>query len=194
MNTSIKSISETKENLCYVMDLKKEYGPGKVGKEDYALITDLSEDKLKEIYGEELKQYAPYVIMSLAMGEAIFESHRNDWKHLKHQERYGHNYSLSEDDFEEHHPECVRDTDAYTWLLERDCKEIIRLALDTLSDSQRRRVEKHIIDKITITDIAAEECVNWKTVKKSISSACVKMRRFIENSEFQNILEVTKNG
>ena len=38
MNTSIKSINETNEKLCYVMDLKKEYGPNKVGKENYAKI------------------------------------------------------------------------------------------------------------------------------------------------------------
>ena len=100
-NTSIKSITETNEKLCYVMDLKKEYGSNKVGKEKYALITDMSESELKEIYGDALEQYAPYVMMTLKMGEVIFESHRNDWKHLKRQTKYGCDYSTSDTDFDE---------------------------------------------------------------------------------------------
>ena len=123
-------------------------------------------------------------MLTLEMGEVIFESHRNDWKHIKHQARYGHKYSLSDDNFEEHHPECVKNSDAYAWLVKRDCEKIIMLAFSTLSETQRRRVEKHIIDRRKITEIADEEGVLWKTVRNSINAACIKMRKFIEKSEY----------
>lgn len=184
MNTSIKSINETNEKLCYVMDLKKEYGPNKVGKENYAIITDISETELKEIYGDVLKQYEPYVIMTLEMGEVIFESNRNDWKHLKRQTKYGCDYSTSDEDFDEHHPECAEMPD-YLSCIAADEKYVqLHSAIKMLSPTQRERINKYYFEQMSAKEIAGEADVSPQAIRKSLQKGLTILKELLEDEQF----------
>lgn len=184
MNTSIKSISDTNERLCYVMDLKKEYGPNKVGKENYALITDMSETELKEIYGCDLDQYEPYVMMTLEMGEVIFESHRNDWKHLKRQVKYGCDYSVSDEEFDEHHPECAEIPDYLTYIAADEKYVQLHSAIKMLSPIQRERINKFYFEQMSANEIAGEENVSVQAIRKSLEKGISTLKELIENEQF----------
>lgn len=189
MNTSIKSISETNEKLCYVMDLKKEYGPNKVGKENYALITDMPESELKEVYGDMLKTYEPYVIMTLEMGEIIFESHRNEWKHLKRQSKYGVDYSTTDSDFAEHHPEFTYVPNVIKDMYIEQRKDLLYKAIDELSDVQKNRIFKHFFRNMSILEIAEEENKAKQTVAVSINRAKLKLRKALFDLDFDMDIE-----
>lgn len=145
MKKSIKNICRENEKECYVMDLSIEYGAGKVGREDYAIITDMSEAELKATYGDELHQYEPYVVMTMEMGEAIFEYNRNEWKNEKRQHKYGTEYSISEPDFDEHHPECAEEPDYLSCLEKSEKYAPLYEALSKLTDVQKNRIAGLII-------------------------------------------------
>lgn len=184
MNTSIKSISETNEKLCYVMDLKKEYGLNKVGKENYALITDMSESELKAIYGDALKQYEPYVMMTLEMGEVIFESHRNDWKYLKRQTKYGCDYSTTDEDFDEHHPECAEMPDYLSYIVADEKYVQLHSAIKMLSPIQRERINKYYFEQMSAKEIAGEANVSPQAIRKSLEKGLTILKELLEDEQF----------
>lgn len=63
-----------------VIDLEKEYAGATpfVGKEHYAVVSDLTEEELTASFSKELEPYEPFVIISREMYSAMLETHRND--------------------------------------------------------------------------------------------------------------------
>ena len=68
------------EDECKVIDLVKEYGgeSSYTGEEKFAIATNLPEKVLKKHFSMELERYAPYVIITREMLDAIEESNAND--------------------------------------------------------------------------------------------------------------------
>ena len=60
-------------------------------------------------------------------------------------------------------------------------KEKIRKAKEKLTDTQIRRLELHIIDEITIRDLAKLENVRKNQIEKSIQLGIKKFKKFFEN-------------
>ena len=60
-------------------------------------------------------------------------------------------------------------------------KEKIRKAKEKLTDTQVRRLELHIIDEITIRDLAKLEKVRKNQIEKSIQLGIKKFKKFFEN-------------
>ena len=60
-------------------------------------------------------------------------------------------------------------------------EERIKKAKEQLTDKQMRRLELHIIDKITIRDLAKLEKVRKNQIEKSIQLAIKKLKKFFEN-------------
>ena len=183
MKKSIKNISRENEKECYVMDLRIEYGAGKVGQEDYAIITDMSETELKAAYGDELHQYESYVVMTMEMGEAIFEYNRNEWKNEKRQHKYGSEYSISEPDFDEHHPECAEEPDYLSYLAESEEYVPLYEAINSLSPLQKNRIKKYFFELKTTQQISDEENVSKTAVYKSILFSLEKLKELLTDSE-----------
>ena len=58
-------------------------------------------------------------------------------------------------------------------------KEKMRLALKTLTDTQYRRIELHIIDEVTIRDLAKLENVQKSQIQKSLKLGIKKLKKFL---------------
>ena len=58
-------------------------------------------------------------------------------------------------------------------------KEKVRQAKEKLTDTQIRRLELHIIDEITIRDLAKLEKVRKKQIEKSIQLGIKKFKKFL---------------
>lgn len=63
-----------------VIDLKKEYAgaTGYVGKERFAVVTEMTEEALLNKFGQKLNRFKPFVVISYEMYEAIVETKKND--------------------------------------------------------------------------------------------------------------------
>lgn len=60
---------------CKLINLRYEYS-GFTGTEKWAIITELSEEALWDKYPDVISRYTPFILLSMAQGEVISESHR----------------------------------------------------------------------------------------------------------------------
>ena len=59
---------------CKLINLRYEYS-GFTGTEKWAIITELSEEALWDKYPDVISRYTPFILLSMAQGEVISESH-----------------------------------------------------------------------------------------------------------------------
>ena len=76
---------------CKLINLRYEYS-GFTGTEKWAIITELSEEALWDKYPDVISRYTPFILLSMAQGEVISESHRNNDKTLFDDRRSGRVY------------------------------------------------------------------------------------------------------
>ena len=65
-------------------------------------------------------------------------------------------------------------------------KEKVNKAMDSLTDTQQRRIELHFVNDLTIRDIAKLENVQKSQIQKSLKAGVKKFKNFFENRGVQN--------
>ena len=161
-----------------VIDLRREY-PGFTGETSWAVITDLSQEELEQLFGDQLEAYSPYLIMSLEEGEIIADFNRNEDKHAKRQARSGEAFGYEEGTSESVHEEMVSDSLLDDVLMELDI-QMLRECMDQLPEVQRRRGELYYLQDMTLAEVAAAEGVNVNAVNKSIKAALKALKEAME--------------
>lgn len=91
---------------CKLINLRYEY-TNYTGKEKWAVVTELTEKKLRKKYPDIIKRYTPFVLLSMAQGEVINESDRNDDKYEKRAKRTLDVYGYEDDISEQFHRELI---------------------------------------------------------------------------------------
>lgn len=91
---------------CKLINLRYEYS-GFTGTEKWAIITELSEEALWDKYPDVISRYTPFILLSMAQGEVISESHRNNDKYEKRSKRTIDVYGYEDDIFEQFHPKSI---------------------------------------------------------------------------------------
>ena len=91
---------------CKLINLRYEYS-GFTGTEKWAIVTELSEEALWDKYPDIISRYMPFILLSMAQGEVISESHRNDDKYEKRSKRTIDMYGYEDDVFEQFHPKSI---------------------------------------------------------------------------------------
>lgn len=71
---------------CKLINLRYEYS-GFTGTEKWAIVTELSEEALWDKYPDIISRYMPFILLSMAQGDVISESHRNNDKYEKRGKR-----------------------------------------------------------------------------------------------------------
>ena len=64
-------------NDCKLINLRYEYH-GYTGTEKWAIVTELAEEELWVKYPDVIRRYTPFILLSMAQGEVIDESYRNN--------------------------------------------------------------------------------------------------------------------
>ena len=65
-------------------------------------------------------------------------------------------------------------------------KEKVQQALNELTEVQQRRIELHIVNNITIRDIAQLEKVQKSQIQKSLKLGFKKIKNFLKDRGVQN--------
>lgn len=73
-------LKEEFQSECKVINLKYEY-EGYIGKEQWAIISELTEKEILKKYSEFIDDYIPFLTLSPAFGEIRDEFRRNEKKH-----------------------------------------------------------------------------------------------------------------
>lgn len=177
---------------CKLMNLQYEY-TGYMGQERWVIITELSEEDLFAKYPDVVNRYIPFVLMSVAQGEVIYESKRNDDKYDKRNKRNLDAYGYEDEISQLFHKELIVpyidpiEAEENARLdEERKMQRNIEIAkvrkvLSMLQPIQKQRLLKHIIEGKTVREIAREEGTYHSSVTKSINAAIKNFKKFYEN-------------
>lgn len=176
-NSNISALKEQFSQECKVINLKYEY-EGYDGEENWAIVTELSKQDLFEKYSEIVGAYVPFVLLSVAQGEAIHIFNKNEHKHEMRQQRMGQLYSIDSDAFDECHPEVATD-DLFERVFRKIENEELYKAIEQLKPIQRTRLVRYYFQGMPYRRIAKEDGVHPTKVKNSIEVAIKNLKKFL---------------
>ena len=177
---------------CKLINLRYEY-TNYTGKEKWAVVTELTEKELRKKYPDIVKRYTPFVLLSMAQGEVINESDRNDDKYEKRAKRTLDVYGYEDDISEQFHRELITPfADSFEQAEEEQLEiekeqlrrmEIakVRKVLEMMKPIQKERLCKVVLLGLSSRKIAQEEGVNYSAVDKSIAAAIKNFKKYYEN-------------
>lgn len=169
-------LKEAFQNECKVINLKYEYEEYS-GKEQWAVISELTEEEILEKYKPLVQEYIPFLVLPPIYGEVRQQFRRNENKHYMRMVR-GHIYSL-EEDLEEHHLEAAVEDCAAQVFAKEQSRELWK-AINSLNEIQRKRLIAYYFEGKTYREIADEEGVDHKAVVRSVAIALKNLRIFLE--------------
>lgn len=176
---------------CKLINLRYEY-TNYTGKEKWAVVTELTEKKLRKKYPDIIKRYTPFVLLSMAQGEVINESDRNDDKYEKRAKRTLDVYGYEDDISEQFHRELITPfadpfEQAEEEQLEIEKEQLrrmeiakVRKVLEMMKPIQKERLCKVVLLGLSSRKIAQEEGVNYSAVDKSIAAAIKNFKKYYE--------------
>ena len=177
---------------CKLINLRYEY-TNYTGEEKWAVVTELTKKELRKKYPDIVKRYTPFVLLSMAQGEVINESDRNDDKYEKRAKRTLDVYGYEDDISEQFHRELITPfADPFEQAEEEQLKiekeqlrrmEIakVRKVLEMMKPIQKERLCKVVLLGLSSRKIAQEEGVNYSAVDKSIAAAIKNFKKYYEN-------------
>ena len=177
---------------CKLINLRYEY-TNYTGKEKWAVVTELTEKELRDKYPDIIKRYTPFVLLSMAQGEVINESGRNDDKYEKRAKRTLDVYGYEDDISEQFHRELITPfadpfEQAEEEWLEIDKEQLrrreiakVRKVLAMMKPIQKERLCKAVLLGLSSRKIAQDEGVNYSAVDKSIAAAIKNFKKYYEN-------------
>lgn len=179
-------------NDCKLINLRYEYH-GYTGTEKWAIVTELTEEELWVKYPDVIRRYTPFILLSMAQGEVINESYRNNDKYVKRAKRTVDVYGYEDDISEQFHRELITPfvdpfEQAEEERIEEEQEQLrqleiakVRKVLEMLKPVQRERLIKAILLGLSSRKIANEEGVYYSAVDKSIAAAIKNFKKFYEN-------------
>ena len=176
------TLEESFKYNCKVINLKYEY-VGYKGTEQWAIVSELSKDELMMKYAAIVSDYTPFILLSVAQGEAMAEYDRIEDKFRKRNMRYGHIFDVNDGEFEQHHPEFAVEPDYIEMLEQQDEIDRLHIAIDRLTPIQKRRLQKYFFEEKTYKEIADEENSSFSAVRESVFSALNSLKKICNYSE-----------
>lgn len=143
-------------NDCKLINLRYEYH-GYTGTEKWAIVTELAEEELWVKYPDVIRRYTPFILLSMAQGEVIDESYRNNDKYEKRAKRTIDVYGYEDDISEQFHRELITPfvdpfEQAEEERIEEEKEQLrqleiakVRKVLEMLKPVQRERMIKAIL-------------------------------------------------
>ena len=185
------SINKSFKQECKIINLATEY-KGYTGTERYAIVTDLSEEELNSRYGEEIKPYRPFVILTRQMGLAIRIHQRNEDKYKKRNARGTRTITCVEEDESSinslavEDEQTVRDAEAEEAEASRRINTVSKKALVELTALQRKYLIRHFVDKKSYREIGKEEGKSKETIRIICKAALKKYIKVVKKLEVQS--------
>lgn len=170
-------LKEEFQSECKVINLKYEY-EGYIGKEQWAIISELTEKEILKKYSEFIDDYIPFLTLSPAFGEIRDEFRRNEKKHHMRSVRSVDAFGYEDERTEQHHPELISDT-LESAFLKSETEKALFEAIRMLKPIQRERLTKYYFQGKNASQIAKEEGVSSQAVDKSLAAAIENLKKLL---------------
>lgn len=179
-------LKEEFQNECKVINLKYEY-EGYIGEEQWAIISVLTEKELLEKYPDIVKRYMPFVLLSTAQGEAVYEFRRNESKFYKRSLNNEDAFGYDDELIGIFHSEVIvpdfieqQITEEYE---ENRCQMKMKLldkALSSLTEKQYNYLISRYVANKSAREIAEAEGVSHQAIEKHLNAAVKKVKKIFE--------------
>lgn len=174
------------KNECKVINLKYEYD-GYTGTEQWAIVSELSEKELFEKYPDEIRQYLPFVLLSVEQGKVIQEYTRNEDKYRKRQIHNEDGFGYDEGMTENFHaevsiPDFIEQYELEEYYGNRE-EEKMRLfveAISSLTEKQYKYLTMRYLKGMSAREIAKAEGVAHQVIDRHIIAATKKIEKVFE--------------
>lgn len=179
-------LKEEFQSECKVINLKYEY-EGYIGKEQWAIVSELTENELFEKYPEIIKQYMPFVLLSNEQGQAIYEFRRNESKFYKRSKNNEDAFGYDDELIGIFHSEVIvpdfveqQMTEEYEENRYQLKMKLLDKALTTLTKKQYKYLIARYVANKSTREIAKEEGVSHQAIEKHLNAAVKKVKKIFE--------------
>ena len=155
---------------CKLINLKYEYN-GYIGAERWAIITELSVKELWEKYPLVIERYSPFVHLSIAQGEVIDDTNRNEDKYAKRSSRTLDCYGYDDEMSSQFHKElAIMFDDPF------ERRKAYLADLNEQAEAMFSRLVKQLFEKEGVTEaLKAENQMLWVQRMNNIRSAAMEI-------------------
>ena len=164
---------------CYVIEFKKEY-PYYDGDIPFGISTSLTEEELTTKYADFIKDYTPYMLLNVSIGEEIKEYKRNEKKHQMRAIRSVDCFDVKDGEIECFHPELMRKSVEDEFMKESETENLYN-ALNQLNEIQRRRIIDYYINGKNLKTISEQEHCSEPAIFYSIENGIKNLRIIFAN-------------
>ncbi len=185
-NSQFDVLKEEFQNECKVINLKYEY-EGYIGEEQWAIISELTEKELFEKYPDIVKQYTPFVLLSVQQGKAVYEFRRNESKFYKRSKNNEDAFGYDDELIGIFHSEVIvpdfveqQITEEYEENRYQLKMKLLDKALSSLTEKQYKYlIARYVVNK-SAREIAKEEGVSHQAIEKHLNTAIKKVKKIFE--------------
>jgi len=179
-------LKEEFQNKCKVINLKYEY-EGYTGEEQWAIISELTKKELFEKYPEIVKQYMPFVLLSVEQGKAVYEFRRNESKFYKRSKNNEDAFGYDDELIGIFHSE-VFVPDFFEQQITEEYEEnryqlkmkLLDKALSSLTEKQYKYLITRYVANKSAREIAEAEGVSHQAIEKHLNAAIKKVKKIFE--------------
>lgn len=173
-NNTNETVKNTAHRDYKAFNLAFEYS-NYSGYEKYAIATDLSEEELLSKYGDEIKAYEPYVLITWEMGEAMseFKKYENTESKRSHRGLKVYADDLINEFYYEETPESKVELDFVY--------ESIMTALNMIDETTKARIIRKYVDGLSLEEIGIESGCTKQAVSQSIKRGLNEVREILKS-------------
>ena len=177
-NITVQKLKEQFVKECILLDPEKEY-PGYTGSEKCFIVTDLSEDEIERKYGAFLFKLSPFLLLDKTFLAARNTYRQNYNKHKMRAYRTEDIFGYVDSATEIHNKKLVVNSLFVEYETREKAKEI-ESALDSLTETQKRRIVMRFYECRTYEEIAETEGVSINAVIDSIDRALIVLEKIVQ--------------
>lgn len=179
-------LKEHFQSECKVINLKYEY-EGYTGEEQWAIISELTKKELFEKYPEIVKQYMPFVLLSVEQGKAVYEFRRNESKFYKRSKYNEDAFGYDDELIGIFHSE-VFVPDFFEQQITEEYEEnryqlkmkLLDKALSSLTEKQYKYLITRYVANKSAREIAEAEGVSHQAIEKHLNAAIKEVKKIFE--------------
>ncbi|MEY8575292.1 sigma factor-like helix-turn-helix DNA-binding protein [Oscillospiraceae bacterium 21-37] len=179
-------LKEHFQSECKVINLKYEY-EGYTGEEQWAIISELTKKELFEKYPEIVKQYMPFVLLSVEQGKAVYEFRRNESKFYKRSKNNEDAFGYDDELIGIFHSE-VFVPDFFEQQITEEYEEnryqlkmkLLDKALSSLTEKQYKYLITRYVANKSAREIAEAEGVSHQAIEKHLNAAIKEVKKIFE--------------
>lgn len=168
---------------CKLINLKYEY-QGYTGDEQWAIVSELTEQEIFLKYPEEAGQYVPFVLLSVEQGEVIKDYIQIEDRYRKRQVNNEDAFGYDDDLTQGFHNEAAvpdfieqQEIDEYYQMRAELKMELLAKAIASLTEKQKKYLTLRYLYQKSAREIAREEGIAHQVIDRHILAGVKKFEK-----------------